>query len=93
MSYGLPQLVNCKAPPVSQCSMRPNWPLGPGAGGDATDVVNTRGERPVVSLEGLRQSTGHCVLFEHQHALAAARAPPAAARHSPSAAGTAGRER
>ena len=51
----------------------PELAVRAGGGADAADVVHTCGESPVVSLEGLRQSAGHCVLFEHQHALAAAR--------------------
>ena len=38
------------------------------ADADATDAVNSGGERPVVSLEGLRQFAGRAVLFEHQRA-------------------------
>ena len=73
MSYGLPQSANCSAPPVNHCSSATELTIGPRIGADAADIVHTGGERPVLPGEGLGQSTGHAVLFEHEHPLAAAR--------------------
>lgn len=51
----------------------PELAVRPGVGADAADVVHTGDETPVLPSEGLRQSAGHTVLFEREHALAAAR--------------------
>ena len=71
MSYGLPQGANCSV--VSQPAQHAaELSARAGVGADAADVVHAGGERPVAALEGLRQSAGHVVLFEYEHALTTA---------------------